>query len=140
MCGRTDLVLCQAKRRAIGVTVYPNDGIGHVDLIGHADAAMYRAKNAQGNSAMPLRLAASWLEAASLEAESVGPDAVQDVVHERLYPVAIESVTAAAPCAVGGLADALVLRDDLGAEKQHVAAISRLSSTTTASPATHTRR
>ena len=33
--------------------------IGHVDLIEHADAAMYRAKNAKGIFAMPLKLAAS---------------------------------------------------------------------------------
>ena len=35
------------------------DGIGQVDLIEHADTAMYRAKNAKGILAMPLKLAAS---------------------------------------------------------------------------------
>ena len=48
-----------ALTATIGVAVYPNDGMGHVDLIEHADAAMYRAKSTEANSAMPLRLAAS---------------------------------------------------------------------------------
>ena len=48
-----------ALTATVGVAVYPNDGIGQVDLIGHADAAMYRAKSTEGISALRLKLAAS---------------------------------------------------------------------------------
>ena len=48
-----------ALTATVGVAIYPNNGMGQVDLIGHADAAMYRAKNAKGTFATPLRLAAS---------------------------------------------------------------------------------
>ena len=48
-----------ALTATVGVAIYPNNGIGQVDLIGHADAAMYRAKNAKGIFATPLKLAAS---------------------------------------------------------------------------------
>ena len=48
-----------ALTATVGVAVYPNDGIGQVDLIEHADAAMYRAKGTEGISAMRLKLAAS---------------------------------------------------------------------------------
>ena len=48
-----------ALTATVGVAVYPTDGIDQVDLIEHADAAMYRAKNAKGNFATPLKLAAS---------------------------------------------------------------------------------
>jgi len=48
-----------ALTATVGVAVYPNDGIGQVDLIEHADAAMYRAKSTEGTSAMRLKLAAS---------------------------------------------------------------------------------
>ena len=48
-----------ALTATVGVAIYPNNGISQVDLIGHADAAMYRAKNAKGLLAMPLKLAAS---------------------------------------------------------------------------------
>jgi diguanylate cyclase len=48
-----------ALTATVGVAVYPKNGIGHVDLIEHADAAMYRAKNAGVVSAARLKLAVS---------------------------------------------------------------------------------
>jgi GGDEF domain-containing protein len=48
-----------ALTATVGVAIYPHNGIRQVDLIGHADAAMYRAKNAKGTFATPLKLAPS---------------------------------------------------------------------------------
>ena len=48
-----------ALTATVGIAVYPRNGIGQVDLIEHADAAMYRAKGAKGISGTRLALAAS---------------------------------------------------------------------------------
>jgi diguanylate cyclase (GGDEF)-like protein len=48
-----------ALTATVGIAVYPGNGIGQVDLIEHADAAMYRAKSAKGISGTRLTLAAS---------------------------------------------------------------------------------
>jgi len=48
-----------ALTASVGVALYPNNGIGQADLLEHADAAMYRAKNAKGFSTARLKLAAS---------------------------------------------------------------------------------
>jgi diguanylate cyclase len=48
-----------ALTATVGIAVYPNNGVGQVDLIEYADATMYRAKSANGNSGTRLTLAAS---------------------------------------------------------------------------------